>query len=96
MNNRRTSNLIRSTVALGTALGFTAIVIGFAAVVRACPMCADALSDPSQAAAFGRLSRGFGISIAALIGMPFLLVGVIAWRIVRGIRAESSKTASGR
>jgi len=44
----------------------------------ACPMCKEALVE--------RAAKGYAVSIAALIGMPFLLVGGVAALIVRGHR----------
>ncbi|MBI3323375.1 MAG: hypothetical protein HYZ95_02800 [Candidatus Omnitrophica bacterium] len=58
----------------------------FTGVAWACPMCKEALADPARARTVTRAAKGYAVSIAALIGMPFLLVGGVATLIVRGHR----------
>jgi hypothetical protein len=58
----------------------------FTGVAWACPMCKEALVDPARPHAVTRAAKGYAVSIAALIGMPFLLVGGVAALIVRGHR----------
>ena len=58
----------------------------FTGVAWACPMCREALADPAHPQAITRAAKGYAVSIAALIGMPFLLVGGVAALIVRGHR----------
>ena len=55
-------------------------------VLWACPLCKDALLDPGQAAAQSGVARGYALSIAALLGVPVVLMGLIAWRIVQASR----------
>jgi len=52
----------------------------------ACPLCKEALFEPGQAEATSRLVKGYTISIATLLGIPLVLVGGIAMRIVRSSR----------
>lgn len=58
----------------------------FTGVAWACPMCKEALGDPARPHTVTRAAKGYAVSIAALIGMPFLLVGGLATLIVRGHR----------
>lgn len=58
----------------------------FQATAWACPLCKEALLDPGQAAAQSGLARGYAMSIAVLLGVPALLMGMIAWRIARASR----------
>ena len=55
-------------------------------VLWACPLCKEALLDPGQAAAQSGVARGYALSIAALLGVPVVLMGLIAWRIVQASR----------
>ena len=52
----------------------------------ACPLCKEALADPAQAQTVSRLAKGYAVSIAALIGVPFFLVGGVATMLVRSTR----------
>ena len=58
----------------------------FTGAAWACPMCKEALTDPARPHSVSRAAQGYAVSIAALIGMPFLLVGGVAALIVRGHR----------
>jgi len=58
----------------------------FTGVAWACPMCKEALTGPARPHTATRAAKGYAVSIAALIGMPFLLVGGVAALIVRGHR----------
>ncbi len=52
----------------------------------ACPFCKDALFSPGEGQALSRAAHAFDLSIVALAAVPFLLVGGIAWLIVRSSR----------
>ncbi|HBQ38822.1 MAG: hypothetical protein A3B73_00525 [Omnitrophica WOR_2 bacterium RIFCSPHIGHO2_02_FULL_63_39] len=56
------------------------------AVAWACPLCKEALFDPSGTAAQSGVVRGYAFSIAALLGVPALMIGGIAWRLARAAR----------
>jgi hypothetical protein len=60
--------------------------IGLPALVMACPLCKEALFSPGEAAAQSRVVQGYAISIAALLGIPILLVGGITLRLIRSAR----------
>lgn len=75
------THLLALTLLLLTACGFL-----LSGVSWACPMCKEALGDPAQAQAVTRVARGYAVSIAALIGMPFILVSGVAMLIVRANR----------
>ena len=76
----------RLTIAL-LLLGACAVMVP--ALVSACPMCKEALVDPAQPQAVTRAAKGYAVSIAALIGMPFVLVGGVATLIVRASRRRT-------
>lgn len=63
------------------------------AVADACPFCKDALFSPGEGQALSRAAHAFDLSIVALAAVPFILVGSIAWLIVRSSRRLS---ATGR
>jgi hypothetical protein len=73
-------------------LGMLALVV--AGVVEACPMCRDALADPAQGGQAARVAKGFALSIATMAGMPFLLVGTVAFFLVRAARRSKLLRAS--
>ena len=52
----------------------------------ACPWCQDALFAPGEAAAKSGMAKGYAWSIAALLGVPTLLVGTTALAIIRAVR----------
>ena len=52
----------------------------------ACPFCKEGLMSPGQAHAVSRAAQGYALSIAVLLGIPFLLVGAIAILVVRSAR----------
>lgn len=58
----------------------------FQGVAWACPMCKEALFDPGQAAAQSGLVRGYAVSIAAMLGVPALIIGGIGVVIARSAR----------
>jgi len=64
----------------------TAYGLRLTAVVWACPFCKDALFSPGEGQALSRAARAFNLSIVTLAAVPFLLVGGIAWLIVRSSR----------
>ncbi|MBI2884701.1 MAG: hypothetical protein HYY15_00840 [Candidatus Omnitrophica bacterium] len=49
-------------------------------------MCKDALLSSGDPALSQRAALAYALSIVALIGTPILLVGGIAWRVIRAAR----------
>ena len=68
---------------------------GLHTVLWACPTCSDGLFDPQGAATQSRVLKGYAVSIAALLGVPLLMVGGIAWRLVRSSRRGTRSGWSG-
>ncbi len=58
------------------------ILLG-AATVMACPDCKEMLAEPGQVQQRLAMARAFAVSIGVLLSVPFLLVSVVAWHIVR-------------
>ena len=54
-------------------------------VVWACPMCKDVVE-----ALRSRLGEGYFWSVLFMVSMPFIVVGLIAWRIVRAYRRRET------
>ena len=54
--------------------------------LSACPLCKDALFSPGEGHALSQAARAFNLSIVTLAAVPFLLVGSLAWLIVRSSR----------
>ena len=66
------------------------------AAAFACPMCKEALLDPGQAAAQAAgAANGYAASIAALLSVPFVLVGGIATLVARSARRHQRSASSG-
>ncbi len=61
--------------------------------VAACPWCKGALFSPGEAAAKSGLAKGYALSIAALLGIPLLLVGGIAFAVIRSMRHAPRETS---
>ncbi|MBI4354092.1 MAG: hypothetical protein HY595_02535 [Candidatus Omnitrophica bacterium] len=61
-------------------------LVVFQGVAWACPMCKEALFDPNQAAAQSGVVRGYAVSIAAMLGVPALLMGAMGFVIARSAR----------
>ena len=55
-------------------------------VVRACPMCSEALVAPGEAAAHSRLAQGYAFTIIGMMGLPLMLVGCITALVVCSVR----------
>lgn len=51
--------------------------------VLACPLCKEALFDPAQAKQAASTAKGYAISISLLLGMPVLLLGSVAFAVIR-------------
>lgn len=56
------------------------------ALAWACPLCKEALFDPTGAAAQSGVVRGYALSIAAMLGIPTLLIGGFTVVLVRAAR----------
>ena len=54
----------------------------------ACPTCKEALFEPDQLAQKLSAAKGYGLSIALLLGMPVALLGGVAALIVRAQRQK--------
>lgn len=76
---------------LAVALFFLgALAVVAPALAGACPLCREALIDPAHPQAVTRAAKGYAVSIAALVGMPFVLVGGVATLIVRASRRRGA------
>lgn len=58
-------------------------------IAAACPMCKEALFDPTQAATASRTATGYALSIALLMLTPLSLVAGMALWIARSIKRAS-------
>lgn len=65
----------------------------FSQAAEACPGCKEALFDPQQLPQRLSAAKGYALSIAALLGVPLLLVAGITWTIFRQVRRVSSPPA---
>ena len=54
--------------------------------LSACPLCKDALFSPGEGHALSQAARAFNLSIVTLAAVPCILVGGLAWLIVRSSR----------
>ena len=72
------------------AVLFLALVTGHWSLVTeslsACPLCKDTLFSPGEGQALSQAAHAFNLSIVTLASVPFVLVGGIAWLIVRSSR----------
>lgn len=62
-----------------------------AAPAVACPMCKDSV-PASDAQSAGGLPSGFNNSIYLMLGALFCVIGMVAWTLIKGIRAGTSNT----
>ena len=60
-------------------------------VAMACPFCTEGLLSPGDAQASSRVAQGYDLSILMLMSMPFVLVGIVTWVIVRSARRVSTR-----
>ena len=58
----------------------------FQAFASACPLCKDALLSTGDAAPARRAASGYTISIAALLGVPVVLIGGTTVALTRSAR----------
>ena len=58
----------------------------FPTVAMACPWCKDALFSPGESAAQSGAAKGYALSIGILLGLPVLMLAVIALAVIRSIR----------
>jgi len=86
--------LARVTLPLWLYVSVTGVLVYLmlyhAPLAHACPMCKEALLDPAGAQTVTRAAKGYAMSIAALVGMPFVLVGGVAMLIVRASRRRDA------
>ena len=68
-----------------------ALVVGAVTVAWACPTCKEALFEPDQLAQKLSAAKGYGLSIALLLGMPVALLGGVAALIVRAQRQKRAQ-----
>ena len=68
---------------LGTIGAF--FLLGIARV-WACPWCKDALFSPGEAASQSGAAKGYAWSIGLLLGLPVLMLSVIALVVIRSAR----------
>ena len=68
------------------------MVIGISAMLSvpvlawACPWCKDALFSPGEAASQNGAAKGYALSIGLLLGLPVLMLSVIALAVIRSAR----------
>ena len=70
------------------------IVLQLSTSAAACPMCGDALFDPTQAQMTSRAAVGYLLSILGLLGVPALLVGGITVWVIRSARRARRSAGS--
>jgi hypothetical protein len=63
------------------------------AVLSACPLCKDALEDPSSGVP-NQLGRGFYYSILLMVSAPFVVVGALFLKISRRRRRQPAGGAA--
>ena len=80
------SQLVSSSAVKRFCLLPLAYCLLLTAVVWACPLCKEALFDASGAAAQSGVVRGYALSIAAMLGIPTLLIGGFTVVLVRAAR----------
>ena len=61
-------------------------------VAMACPLCKEAVGEGGASGASG-LATGFFWSILAMLTVPFVLVGVVAYAIVSAYRRGAQQSA---
>ena len=72
-----------------------ALTLALSGAVLACPMCKESV-PASDAQAAGGVPAGFNNSIFLMLGGLFVVMGFIAFTIIRGVRtAPSSGPARG-
>ena len=52
----------------------------------ACPWCKDALFSPGESASQSGAAKGYALSIGLLLGLPVLMLSVIALAVIRSAR----------
>jgi hypothetical protein len=76
-----------------------AIVLAVSPPLSACPSCRDAVPSTSDAEEDEQLreARAYNYSIYLMVGMPYLLLGLVGFGIYRGLRCKQAreKTAHG-
>ena len=60
----------------------------FSTVSWACPLCKEALFDPSQLQANLATAKGYAASILLLLSVPALLIGGVTALIIRSHRRQ--------
>jgi hypothetical protein len=79
------------------ALLTLAILLALSSRLCACPSCRDAVPSTSDAEEDEQLreARAYNYSIYLMVGMPYLLLGVVGFGIYRGLRGKRARdTAS--
>lgn len=66
-----------------------------ASAALACPMCKDSVPS-SDAQAAGGVPSGFNSSIFLMLGGLFLVMGFIAFAVIRGVRSTPSSASAVR
>ena len=86
-------NRWRSAVTQSPSHRVTAFLAVFmwSGIVWACPLCKEALFDPTQARQAAGTAKGYAISISLLLGMPLLLVGGVATALIRQAKRPSPR-----
>ncbi|HEX9779923.1 MAG TPA: hypothetical protein VGB20_01765 [bacterium] len=80
-------------MALAAALAGAAL-LAVAGAAEACPMCKDALIEPGAVAQRVGTAKGYALSIAVLLAVPYALIGGIGMLLVRSARRRHGGQAS--
>jgi hypothetical protein len=74
---------------------FVTVLLFLPPTVSACPSCADAVPDTSDADALdqARESQAYNHSIYLMVGTPYLLLGGLGLLIYRGYRQQAKQFA---
>lgn len=71
-----------------------AIAVLLPAVLSACPLCKDAVSDGDYPGGGASLGLGFYYSILLMVSAPFAIVGLLFYRITRARRRNRPVSAA--
>jgi hypothetical protein len=72
------------------ALLLLGVLLALPRPAYACPMCAEGVpNDSPEEVDPARLSRAYNNSIYLMVGMPYLLLGVVGFMVYRGLRQRA-------
>ena len=84
-NQRKSSRPFIVLLAAGCWLLTASYELLTAQTAWACPMCKDIVTG-----FMSRMAEGYFWSILLLVSMPFIVVSLIAWRVIRAARRRGT------